>query len=179
MTTKTEKTVIMEVDIMEVWTHTVRVKLPANASRKRILTAAKKVAAQERDCWNNDYHHTVEDDDTWVIRNRNRKIIKKSGKEYLLSEKFVDTPDKAKQDAALTSLDYKHGEFRKYFTSPYDQYKEHIGKAFTVIRQTQSLKLATDEEEGKDDMYLIKLETGEEIEAFGHEVCVLNYSKCK
>jgi hypothetical protein len=92
---------------------------------------------------------------------------------------FIDTSEQAKRDASLTVLDYDDARFRKFFTTPFEQYKEHVGKAFVVVKQTRPLKLATETEDGEDDMYLIKLETGEEIEAFGHEVCFLNYENCK
>jgi hypothetical protein len=92
---------------------------------------------------------------------------------------FIDTAERAKADSRITVLDYDDTKFRGFFTSPFDQYAEHIGKPFTVVRQIRPLKLATDEEEGEDDMYEIRFEDGTTIEVFGHEVCILHYDKCK
>lgn len=92
--------------------------------------------------------------------------------------KFQDTPEMAKRDAAITSLHYHEGQFRQFFTSPFKQYAEHIGKPFTVVKQIREMKCAPENEDGEDDMYLIRFEDGTEIEAFGHEVCVLQYDKC-
>jgi len=91
---------------------------------------------------------------------------------------FTDSPEIAKRDRVITTLHYENDQFRQFFTSPFDQYAEHVGKAFTVIKKTQEFKNATDHEEGKEDMYLIRFEDGTEIEAFGHEVCILDYEKC-
>lgn len=89
-----------------------------------------------------------------------------------------DSEEKAKRDAAITVLHYKEGQFRQFFTSPFVEYKERIGQRFTVVREIRPAKLPTEEEEGEDDMYLIRFEDGTEIDAFGHEVCILNYEKC-
>lgn len=90
----------------------------------------------------------------------------------------MDSPEIARRDRAITVLYYREGQFRQFFTSPFQQYAEHVGKPFTVVREIRPLTLATDETEGEDDMYLIRFEDGTEIEAFGHEVCVLDYEQC-
>ena len=86
-----------------------------------------------------------------------------------------DSPEKAQKDSLLTQLDYEDGVFRKFFTTPFLQYKKHIGKMFTVIKTFD----IEDSKGDKEDAYLIRLEDGTEIEAFAHEVCVLIYDKCK
>jgi hypothetical protein len=90
-----------------------------------------------------------------------------------------DSPEQAQADARLTELAYDDGKFRSFFTTPFSQYKEHIGKHFVVVKQTRELKLSTEDEDGEDDMYLIRFDDGVEIEAWGHEVCVLDCSRCK
>ena len=93
-------------------------------------------------------------------------------------EALKDSPELAIRDKAITNLHYHEGQFRQFFTSPFEQYAEHIGKPFTVVKETRPGKPETDESEAEDDMYLIRFEDGTEIEAFGHEVCVLDYEKC-
>lgn len=91
---------------------------------------------------------------------------------------FVDSSEKAMRDRVITNLDYHEGQFRQFFTSPFEQYAEYIGEPFTVIRQIRELQLPTEDMDGEDDMYLIRFADGTEIEAFGHEVCILNYERC-
>lgn len=89
-----------------------------------------------------------------------------------------DSAEKAIRDRVIRYFDYKDGVFRRFFTSPFEQFAQHVGKPFVVVKQTRALKLATDDECGEDDMYFIRFDDGVMIEAFGHEVCVLNYGKC-
>jgi hypothetical protein len=88
---------------------------------------------------------------------------------------FVDTPEQAEKDRSITNLDYEPGVFRRYFTSPFDQYKERIGQAFTVLGRDEEAEAGL---ENHEDMYRIRFEDGTEITAWGHEVCVLNYENC-
>ena len=48
---------------------------------------------------------------------KNRKQI-----EGRVSRPVADTPEQARIDCRLQSYDYTPGVFRKYFTSPYQQY---------------------------------------------------------
>lgn len=89
---------------------------------------------------------------------------------------FVDSPHKALQDAALTNLDYTPEIFRKFFTSPFEQYRDRVGQRFTVINRVEDAE-SVDGGPG-EDMYLIRFKDGEEIIAWGHEVCVLDYEQC-
>lgn len=82
-----------------------------------------------------------------------------------------DSPELAKQDSLLTHFDYKPDVFRKYFTTPFMQYREHIGKTFTVLDAAHA---ARSQLESYEHMYTIKLSSGEIIIAWGHEVCELN-----
>ncbi len=91
---------------------------------------------------------------------------------------FRDSPALAKRDAQITDLHYEPGEFRQYFTTPFEQYAAHIGKPFEVVKQLPDAEPAEEGGEG-EDMYLIRFEDGTEIEAWGHEVCVLDYEHCK
>ncbi len=87
---------------------------------------------------------------------------------------FIDSPEKAELDRGIHSFEYTSGLFRKYFTSPFTQYKQYVGKEFKVIRQIHI------DEENDEDAYLIEfIDDGACIEAWGHEVCVLNYAECK
>jgi len=87
-----------------------------------------------------------------------------------------DSPEQAKADAALTVFDYYPGVFRKYFTSPFEQYADRVGQPFTVLRSLQDEGM--DGDEWVEDMYTIRFEDGEEIEAWGHEVCELRSEAC-
>lgn len=91
---------------------------------------------------------------------------------------MMDSPEIAQRDKAITVLNYHEGNFRQYFTSPFEQYASHVGKPFIVVEQTQFSKPETEDSDPLEDMYLIRFEDGTEIEAFGHEVCVLEYDKC-
>lgn len=89
---------------------------------------------------------------------------------------FEDTVNRAFLDARITGFSYVPGHFRKYFTSPFQQHIEQIGLPFTVVKQ---LPNAEDPDGGDgEEMYLIKFEDGQEIEAWGHEVCKLRYDEC-
>lgn len=74
---------------------------------------------------------------------------------------------------------YTPGVFRDRFVSPYEQYRDRIGRRFTVIR-TWTLKEVADEcgvaEEEAGDMYDIRFEDGAQIVAWGEEVCVVDPS---
>jgi len=89
-----------------------------------------------------------------------------------------DSPEIAHRDKIITVLNYHEGQFREFFTSPYRQYAEHIGKPFHVVKKIQPSKEETENSDGQEVMYLIRLEGKIEIEAFGHEVCVLDYENC-
>ena len=89
---------------------------------------------------------------------------------------FIDSPEQAKQDSHFLHLTYEQGVFRQYFTTPFQQYKSRIGTSFEVVKQLPNAE-APNGETG-EDMYLIRFEDGEEIHAYGHEVCVLNYNQC-
>jgi len=91
---------------------------------------------------------------------------------------MTDSPEIARRDSRITALNYHEGKFRKFFTSPFQQHAAHVGKSFQMVKEIRPIKLETDESEAEDDMYLIRFEDGTEIEAFGHEVCVLDYEKC-
>jgi hypothetical protein len=80
--------------------------------------------------------------------------------------------EQCRAESQKTCWHYVPGVFRERFVSPFEQYADRVGQRFTVVRQTQALKPAADEEDGAEDMYLIRFEDGTEIEAFGHEVCV-------
>lgn len=90
--------------------------------------------------------------------------------------KFKDSVDKAKRDRQITTLHYHEGVFREFFTTPYSDQSKHVGKKFDVIIQTR--KSGMEDGEHVDDMYLIRFEDGTEIQAYGHEVCVLDYERC-
>lgn len=83
-----------------------------------------------------------------------------------------DTPEQAWKDQVRGIYDYEPECFRRFFTSPFEQYHEHVGKSFIVIRRLPDAEPAEEGSPG-EDMYLIQVETGEEIQAFGHEVCLL------
>lgn len=53
------------VDIKEVWSHTIEVELPANATKEQILEAAQKRLA-EGDEGETEYSHTL-DSDQWTV----------------------------------------------------------------------------------------------------------------
>lgn len=85
-------------------------------------------------------------------------------------QRKTDSPEQALSDASITQLEYNPDIFRTYFTSPFDQYKHRIGQAFVVLgHDTESEK----DLEQFENMYRIRFEDGEEITAWGHEVCEL------
>ena len=93
---------------------------------------------------------------------------------------FVDSPEKAKADSALTVLSYQEDQFRQFFTSPFDQYKDRIGQSFTVFGHDEKAEKEVVADGGNfEEMYLIRFEDNTEITAWGHEVCLLNYDECK
>lgn len=87
-----------------------------------------------------------------------------------------DTVEKAIEDRKIYSFDYKVGEFRQFFTTPFEQYSEHVGKPFQVVRRLPDAE-SVDDVPG-EDMYLIRFEDGTEIESWGHECCELIYENC-
>lgn len=87
---------------------------------------------------------------------------------------YLDSPQQAHRDTKIQNFHYKDSEFRKFFTTPFDQYKQYVGKPFEVVMKTNDVKFEPDDE----DTYIIRFEDGEEINAFGHEVCQLDYEKC-
>lgn len=89
-----------------------------------------------------------------------------------------DSPEKAVRDRAITTLEYHEGVFRQFFTTPYSENSEHVGKPFKVLRQVRPSKWGTKNDEDEDDMYEIQFEDGTKIQVYGHEVCVLDYEKC-
>lgn len=121
-------------------------------------------------------YHKVSDTE---YRDENGHPFVGGAKEVIvLSNPSEDTPEMAVRDREITDLDYEDGVYRRYFTTPYDENRERVGQPFIVLKQIQKLKMATDEEDGEDDMYLIQFEDGKEVQAFGHEVCKLIYEKC-
>lgn len=91
---------------------------------------------------------------------------------------MIDSPELAIRDKIITSLHYKEGVFRKFFTSPFQEFKRFVGKPFIVLNQIRPLKIETDDSEAEDDMYQIQFDDGTIIDAFGHEICQLEYQKC-
>ena len=91
---------------------------------------------------------------------------------------FIDSPKQAHRDTKIQNFHYEDKVFRQFFTTPFEQYKTYVGESFEVVRQIQELKFATDDEDGEDDMYVIRFNDGVEIEAYGHEICQLDYDKC-
>lgn len=61
------------VEVKEVWTHTIKVSLPANASRKDIIAMAN-TKLEEGDEEGIEYSHTL-DSDTWNVRNESGKYL--------------------------------------------------------------------------------------------------------
>lgn len=64
---------------------------------------------------------------------------------------------------------------REQFESPYDQYKDHVGKRFKVLGKVESASI--DEEvmepytnSGHYPLYYIELATGEKIKAWHEEI---------
>lgn len=55
------------VDIKEVWTHTIEVKLPDGATKEEIVEAANQKLAEGEE-GTTEYSHTL-DPDTWGVRN--------------------------------------------------------------------------------------------------------------
>lgn len=88
-------------------------------------------------------------------------------------KRYKDTPGQAEDDARLTSFFYDKTKFRKYFTTPYQQYAKYIGMPFKVIRRD-----AKASKEAGEDIFLIKFADGTKISAWGLEVCKLNRRKC-
>jgi hypothetical protein len=88
-------------------------------------------------------------------------------------KRYKDTPEQAIADCRLTSFQYYAGKFRKFFTSPYQQYEEYVGSPFKV--------LGIDKQGTKDageTLYRIQLKNGMKITAWGLEVCKPNRKKC-
>lgn len=93
---------------------------------------------------------------------------------------FIDSVEKAQEDRKLNVLSYIPDEFRQFFTSPFEQYKERIGQAFTVLgHDTLAEQDLVNDGSNFEDMYVIQFADGEKITAWGHEVCQLNYENCK
>jgi hypothetical protein len=93
-----------------------------------------------------------------------------------------DTAEEAIKDAKITDLFYYEDCFRSYFTSPYNQYDEHIGKPFKVLGHDTEAEAEAEADadlEHPEDMYKIQFEDGTIITAWGHEVCILDRLKCK
>ena len=104
---------------------------------------------------------------------KNRKQI-----EGRVSRPVADTPEQARIDCRLQSYDYTPEVFRKYFTSPYQQHGQHVGRPFTVVTREPHA-------EGLDEGTTALLCTsfvsrGDalEITAWGHEVCQLMGAHC-
>ena len=79
-----------------------------------------------------------------------------------------ETIDAAGQLVQSGCINYEKAGFRTLFCSPFEQYTQHVGKPFRVIRYMADKVLPLDEPE---DMYLIEID-GQEIEAWGYEVCM-------
>lgn len=95
---------------------------------------------------------------------------------------FIDSPKQAYRDAEITNFDYQQGVFRKYFTTPFKQYKKYIGEPFEVMQPTQLNATRhcndADVHDDEDVFYIIRFNDGMQITAFGHEICRLNYDEC-
>lgn len=59
-------------------------------------------------------------------------------------------------------------QFRTHFASPYDQYRDRVGQAFTHVRTIDQPDATHDEE--VLPMHVIRFEDGTEIEAWPEEV---------
>lgn len=79
---------------------------------------------------------------------------------------------KCQDESKKTCWHYQPGVFRERFVSPWEQYRERVGQKFTVIKQTHKLVIDSEDQEGEEDVYLIRFEDGVEIEAWGSEVGV-------
>ncbi len=89
-----------------------------------------------------------------------------------LRKREDDTPELAISDCGLVDFNYEKGQFRRYFTTPFTQHSNHIGKEFIVVKRLPDAEPVDEGVEG-EDMWLIRFEGGIEIEAWGHEVCLL------
>lgn len=87
-----------------------------------------------------------------------------------------DTAEEAVKDRAITVLRYFEGFFRRYFTSPYEQYARYVGQPFTVLGSSPDEVLEGEDATGP--MYQIKFSDGAVITAWGHEVCLLDRPRC-
>lgn len=95
------------------------------------------------------------------------------------TDNMQDSKELAIRDSNITSFDYTPGSFRNYFTSPFDQYKNYVGKPFNVLKIIRPMMPETKNSDAEDDMYSIQFTDCEsKIDAFGHEVCQLNYESC-
>ena len=92
------------------------------------------------------------------------------------AKEWQDSPERARADADLPGFSYTADVFRQFFTTPFEDYKEHIGKRFTVLGPDRESEKNL---EYAEEMYKIRFDDGIEITAWGHEVCVLNYRHCK
>ena len=72
-------------------------------------------------------------------------------------------------------MENKEYKLREVFWTPYDQMKEHIGKGFKVVRELTEKEV---DAEILGELFVIKLEDGEEIEAWFEEIykdsCIVN-----
>lgn len=90
-----------------------------------------------------------------------------------------DSKELAIRDAQIRSFEYNPGVFRKYFTSPFNQYKDFVGKPFKVLKTIQPLIPETENFDTEETMYHIEFtDCNTKIDAFGHEVCQLQYELC-
>lgn len=90
-----------------------------------------------------------------------------------------DSKELAIRDAQIRNFEYTPGVFRQYFTSPFNQYEDYVGKPFKVLRIIRPLTPSTENSDGEDDMYSIEFtDCGTKIDAYGHEVCQLKYESC-
>lgn len=90
-----------------------------------------------------------------------------------------DSKELAIRDAQIRSFELYSNVFRKYFTSPFNQYKDFVGKSFKVLTQIRPFIPSTEDVDGEDDVYSIQFtDCNTIIHAFGHEVCQLKYELC-
>jgi hypothetical protein len=62
----------------------------------------------------------------------------------------------------------------QFFTTPFNQYRNRIGQRFTVLGHNREAEDDIVRDGGDyEDLYRIRFDDGAEIDAWGHEVCVL------
>lgn len=98
---------------------------------------------------------------------------------YMPLSSATDTVEDAHADRKVSVYDYEPDSFRRFFTTPFDEFAERIGEPFTVIGHETEDERSMANDGAFEDLYRIRFADGQEISAYGHEVCVLNRDKCK